>query len=247
MKQMAVGVVTGLLLFGARESAAQEAGGPASWFSGNVAITSDYPFRGISQTLRKPAIQGGVDATVPVGLYAGVWGSSLNFGEDVTAGPRAQVELDFYGGFVRELVGASWQIGMIYYAYPGAAASRSYNYLEVNGSVGRDVGVGQAKASFAYCPDFFAGSGTAAHVLGEVTIPLVSVFSVGLAVGHQTIRDHAVFGADDYTYWQAPISAELPGFKLSVAYVGTNLNRAECFAGSNLCEGRAVFSLSRSR
>ena len=68
----------------------------AEWMSGNVAVTSDYAFRGISQTLEEPAIQGGIDLEHPTGLYLGTWGSSLNFGEDM---PRAQVELDVYGGF----------------------------------------------------------------------------------------------------------------------------------------------------
>src|SRR5688572_28248818 len=73
----------------------------ASWLSGNVSLTSDYSLRGLSQTLDEPALQGGMDLRHPSGFYLGAWGSSVNFGEtNITElGPRAQLELDVYGGF----------------------------------------------------------------------------------------------------------------------------------------------------
>lgn len=41
--------------------------------SGNVALTSDYVFRGQSQTDHQPAIQGGLDWAGPYGIYVGAW------------------------------------------------------------------------------------------------------------------------------------------------------------------------------
>src|SRR5687767_5601078 len=65
-------------------------------FTGSVAVASDYAFRGISQTLEDPAIQGGVTgAAGPV--YLGVWGSNVDFGEAV-APDRATAEIDVFGG-----------------------------------------------------------------------------------------------------------------------------------------------------
>ena len=66
--------------------------------TGSLAITSDYTFRGLSQTNRKPALQGGLQYDHASGFYLGVWGSSISWlsdYEDVSSG----VELDFYGGF----------------------------------------------------------------------------------------------------------------------------------------------------
>jgi len=74
-------------------------------FSANVALTTDYRFRGLSQTNEDPAIQGGFDYgysgdALPVSFYAGVWASSLDF--DVADPDDADLEIDFYGGFTGE-------------------------------------------------------------------------------------------------------------------------------------------------
>ena len=47
--------------------------------SGNVALTSDYKFRGISQSNEDIAIQGGFDVAFENGIYIGTWGSTVDF------------------------------------------------------------------------------------------------------------------------------------------------------------------------
>lgn len=70
---------------------------PNNETSFNAAVTSDYRYRGISQTRLKPALQGGADyVNNPSGLYAGAWGSSIKWTKD--AGGDGNVELDLYGG-----------------------------------------------------------------------------------------------------------------------------------------------------
>ena len=59
--------------------------------AGNIALATDYRFRGISQTDRDPAVSGGFDFTAENGLYAGIWGSNISFG--------CSLELDYYGGY----------------------------------------------------------------------------------------------------------------------------------------------------
>jgi hypothetical protein len=51
----------------------------------NVALTTDYVWRGISQTQKAPAIQGGFDLAHDSGLYIGVWASNVNFVDDDTS------------------------------------------------------------------------------------------------------------------------------------------------------------------
>lgn len=46
--------------------------------SGNVAVTSDYMFRGLTQSWGRPAVQGGADYSNPDGFAAGFWGSSIS-------------------------------------------------------------------------------------------------------------------------------------------------------------------------
>ena len=112
---------------------------PGSWlpgeFSGSVALTSNYMFRGISQTDNEPAIQGSINYTVDTGLlgtsvYGGVWGSNVDFKD----GDQATVELDWSFGLTGEIgdTGIGWTLGGIYYNYPGARGSLNYDYWEIN-------------------------------------------------------------------------------------------------------------------
>jgi uncharacterized protein (TIGR02001 family) len=99
-------------------------------FSANVAITTDYRFRGITQSDENPAIQGGFDYNIGVaediGIYAGVWASSVDFND----GDQASIEVDYYGGVTAEFVGIGLDVGLIYYTYPGASSGLDYDYLE---------------------------------------------------------------------------------------------------------------------
>src|SRR5690606_11682651 len=183
----------GLVGGGAPLGAQQADAGVAEWFSASVTVTSDYAFRGISQTLEEAAIQGGMDLVHPLGLYLGVWGSSVNFGEDLAAGARAQMELDAYGGIALSPLGlADLDLGFVYYAYPGAEGDRGYDFLELGLGASRSVGPLGAAASVRYSPDFFAGSGTGLYYGGELGIP-VSLLTLSGSVGRQSIEENAVF------------------------------------------------------
>ncbi len=64
-------------------------------WSWNIGGTTDYIFRGFSQSARKPAFQAGADLTYGL-FYAGFWGSSIDFGQypDTFSGTNRDV-----GGF----------------------------------------------------------------------------------------------------------------------------------------------------
>ncbi len=228
----------------ARPVAAQTAALPVS-FSGNVAVTSDYTFRGISQTLDVMAIQGGIDAAGPVGLYAGVWGSSLNFGESSPDG-RAQAEIDLYGGLGQTVAGADLDLGFIYYRYPGTHSASGYDFLELALGVSRDLKGASAGVKAAWSPDYFAASGSSLYVSGSLGVPIPSTpLSVSASVGHQTIEKNDAFGTPDYTDWSAGLSLGVWGVDVGASYVGTSLDKAACFGGSDLCESRLVLSLAK--
>ncbi|MED5620640.1 TorF family putative porin [Ideonella sp. BN130291] len=93
-------------------------------FAFNVGAVSDYRYRGISQSRLKPALQGGVDATLPGGFYVGTWASTIKWIEDTgtvlgfDAG-NANVEIDLYGGYKQEIVkDLSFDVGVLQYWYP---------------------------------------------------------------------------------------------------------------------------------
>jgi uncharacterized protein (TIGR02001 family) len=124
--------------------AQQKAPEPDYTISGNFALTSDYRFRGVSQSNLKPAVQGGIDFEHKSGFYVGNWNSSVS---EWTAPNGGGIEMDFYGGFKTELGGVGIDLGTIYYYYPGARvdAVDSKNYWNTQEIY---IGVGYGPLSF---------------------------------------------------------------------------------------------------
>jgi uncharacterized protein (TIGR02001 family) len=104
----------------------------ASPITANVTVVNDYRYRGMTQSNYKPAIQGGFDYAHESGFYIGNWNSSISWiGDSYPAGsggrtsaPSAPIEMDFYAGFKKELIGAGFasDIGVLQYYYPMANA-----------------------------------------------------------------------------------------------------------------------------
>ena len=227
-------------------------------FSANVALSTDYRFRGISQTTEDPALSGGFDYSyTPFGFYAGVWASNLDFAEptfDTGSGAvndTADLEIDFYGGFAGEFpMGVGWDIGGLYYAYPGSDTgtyANDYDYFEVYGSLSYDFGSFNVGGGLNYSPDYFAESGDATYLRGDVGIPLpVADLSLSGHVGHQWIDDNATFGTPDYLDWHVGISKEIGAFTFDISYVDTDLSDTDCFGGTDFCDATAIFTVSSS-
>ncbi|MGN5479408.1 TorF family putative porin [Cupriavidus basilensis] len=79
------------------QSAAEPAAEPASaWtFSANVALATDYRYRGLMQTNRRPAIQGGFDVSHTSGFYLGNWNSNISWLGDSNPDVSAPIEMGF--------------------------------------------------------------------------------------------------------------------------------------------------------
>ena len=81
--------------------------------TGNIGATSNYIWRGVTQSNDQAAVSGGVDWDHDSGAYAGGWTSSLGGG---------QYELDVYGGYAFDTGAFSHDVGGIFYLYPVGAA-----------------------------------------------------------------------------------------------------------------------------
>lgn len=208
--------------------------------SANVGFMSEYSFRGIAQSDEHPVLQGGFDVAHSSGLYAGIWGANVDFND----GDEASVELDIYGGYSGSLDKLSYDVGLIYYAYPGADSSLDYDFIEGSVAVGYDFDVFSASASINYSPEYFADSGDAFYYAAAVGVPLPYDLTLTGHVGYQTIDDNAAFGVPDYTDWSVGLDYNLAGFDLSLQYVDTDLDEpGECADG---CGSRVIASVSRS-
>lgn len=93
-------------------------------FTGNFGLYSQYIFRGLTQTNRDPALQGGFDYSHSSGLYAGTWLSNISWLTDssaISGYSSSSLEWDFYGGY-RGTFGNSdfgYDVGLLQYYYPG--------------------------------------------------------------------------------------------------------------------------------
>ena len=91
--------------------------------SGNVGLSSDYIWRGMTQTNGDIAVNGGFDLSTDNGFYIGTWASNAdmvttNASNAVTA--KASMELDVYLGFSGEMAeNMTYDIGYISVIYPG--------------------------------------------------------------------------------------------------------------------------------
>lgn len=227
--------------------AADAAGGAATtsettsqWtISGGATLTSDYVFRGFTQTRENAAIQPWVELGYGL-FYLGVWGSNVDFG---AVPPTADVEVDFYAG-IRPMLGpAEFDLGVIYYTYPGASdlPGGEFNYVEIKAAASVPVtDMLTASATIFYSPEFFGEVGAAAAFEGALEIALPHDFAISGTLGRQTFSNNVLAGAN-YTYWNIGASWTYEMVTLDVRYWDTNLPGAAC---ANVCDERVVGSIS---
>jgi len=214
-------------------------------FSANVGIVSEYFFRGISQNDDAPAIQGGFDyeieASKGLSIYAGVWGSSVDFNESGST-DGASLEADYYGGIRTGLgdTGITLDAGLIYYTYPGAASNLNYDFWEAQAAISYDFGAAAVTASLNYSPENFGKSGEAYYWKGALDIPIKDMTLSGY-IARQNVEDNNTFGSPDYTEWNLSLGSSLAGFDLSVAYTDTDISPEADGKGKAV-----IFTVSRS-
>jgi uncharacterized protein (TIGR02001 family) len=236
-------------------------------WSANVALTTDYLYRGVTQTNEGPAIQGSFDyAYTPYGFYLGIWGSNVEFniaapalsgGVPVeTQTDDASLEIDFYGGFNGTFAnGVSWDIGVLYYFYPGQdedSGGGDYDFIEGYLNLGYTfvkvplepaVGFG-----FAYSADFFGGDGDSVYPQGSLALSLPEGFGLSLTVAHLSVGGDETTGPAgfSYTHWSVALSRRLLGLDLGVAYHDADDDCADEFIGDgDLCDA-FLLTVSRS-
>ncbi|HJU70928.1 MAG TPA: TorF family putative porin [Paucimonas sp.] len=199
---------------------AQEAK-PVHEFSLNAAITSDYRYRGISQTRLQPALQGGADYTHnPSGLYAGVWLSTIKWTKD--AGGDGDVEVDLYAGR-RGALGdkLSYDAGVLSYVYPSNDLQPSANTTEVYGQLG--FGPAYVKYSLGLTNLFgYADSRHSGYLDLGANLDLAQGLVLNLHAGHQNVKGNA---AASYTDWKIGLTRDFGVATGALALVGTNADR----------------------
>jgi uncharacterized protein (TIGR02001 family) len=260
---LAVGLALSLALPVAAQTAAPAAAPAApepnapfgGMITGNVTLTSDYRYRGISQTRNDPAIQGALTYEVPiaqtgVSAYVGFWGSNVNF---IGNAGDASMELDIIAGLRTKFLNdkLSIDLGYIRYEYPGSNPSVNFAFNEFGLVVGYDFDILAVTGEVRYSPDFFGGTGDAWYKRAALTVPVPFTIhekismKVVASIGHQSVQNNALFALPDYTDYSIGVVVTAWGVDLGVSYIDTDISKGRC-GGQNICSGRAVFSLGKS-
>ncbi len=177
--------------------------------SANVALTSDYVWRGSSLTNEDMAIQGGMDLEYK-GIYVGVWASNIAQLEGETNNNTTTIETDVYAGYAGEIDKFSYDVGYCQYMYINL--SKELNFGEAYVGLGYDfdvVAVG-AKYSFGIKTNEYAANN---HDNVEVTasVPLPWELSFDMAYGmFENMND----------YYYTSISRDFGKFNVNLAYTG---------------------------
>jgi uncharacterized protein (TIGR02001 family) len=228
---LSTAVAVGTPIIAAAQQAATTTPPPYT-FTANVALASEYLYRGIAQTRGKPAIQGGFDFAHSSGFYIGTWESNISWISDFSPTTSASLEADIYGGYKHSFANDfGFDVGVLTYNYPGknmpdpkpdttevyGALSWKWLSLKYSYATTNLFGVSDSKGS-----DYIDLSGN--YDLG-------SGFSLIGHVGHQTVHN---FGDASYTDWKIGASKDFGVGVLGLYYSDTNA-KGSCDAGEPYC------------
>ncbi|WP_242126386.1 TorF family putative porin [Sphingobium sp. Sx8-8] len=234
------------LLSSAPAFAQEEPAGPVT-VSGSVALVSDYRFRGVSQSDKAMAIQGGVTVTHESGAYVGTWASSLagwgQFG-------GANMELDLFAGYAIPLGGATLDVGLTWYMYPSGADITDFAepYVKLSSELGPVkglIGVAYAPKQEAlgkWCSDAACTISNPGdkednlYIWGDISgavpkTPVTLKAHLGWSNGNSGLGPNgtSIAPTGKYLDWLVGADVAIPGtpLTLGIAYVDTDIARVE--------------------
>jgi uncharacterized protein (TIGR02001 family) len=219
-----------------------------------VGGTSDYVFRGVSQTLEDPAAQGSIDLSYGI-FYAGIWGSNVDFND----APPASAEVDLYAGLRPVWGPVNFDFGVIYYAYPGAndgAASLDYVELKAGYSMASPWIKGLTSGTTVYwSPDYNLETGDVITVesAAAYALPQFGIVSPSITGAYGSVYGDAGDGfspgglpQDDYSYWNVGLVLAVEKFSFDFRYWDSDIDvvpgGGSVCVSKDFCDERFVFS-----
>jgi uncharacterized protein (TIGR02001 family) len=237
-------------------------GTAAAEFAANIGVTSNYVWRGVTQTDDDAAVSGGVDYSHDSGFYAGVWASNVNFPseqavfdsgpdnipgtpDDVQIGTKTSnnrgAEVDFYAGFANEFdMGLGYDVGLLYYWYPGfddfGGDEDELDFTEIYGS----LSFGPVSGGVHYTVDTEAGGDDSNwyYYLGA-SFDVAPTWSVGGTVGSYDFDD-----GFDYKHAQLDLSKDAGDFGTFTLTVSKVFDNDEDDDGEDVYDDDALVFVS---
>lgn len=201
--------------------------------SANLGVTSDYRFRGVSQTQNAPAVQGGVDFVAANGLYIGNWNSSVS--SELFPG-GAGVEVDLYAGYRKVLGGYTFDVGSYNYFYPRAAVGNTkFDTREVYAGVSRGPITVKVSQSLN---DYFgiANSKGSRYWQADIAQPLGAGLTALAHIGRTDVANNSDL---NYTDINLGVAYDLKGWTLAGRWY-VNSNKGPSFTGFNTVDGQRL-------
>lgn len=202
---------------------------------GSIVVTTDYVFRGLSQTRSHPALQADLHYQSAPGWFAGTWLSSI----DPPNYYVGDVEWNLYAGWTLAKW-LDWTLRPMYvrYVYPESRAGTRYDYGDMSLQLSfRD----RVSATVAWSPDSvrydLAGVRDRGNVYAyELALnqPLVAGFVLAGGVGYYDVSSLL---DRSYRAWSLGLSWNRGAFELDLAHFGTDAAARELF-GDRVAGGR---------
>jgi len=229
-------------------------------FSGNVGVTTDYIFRGITQTQHKPALSGGVDYSHSSGLYAGTWMSNQSWvGTGGTAATgdayktNSSLEWDLYGGYKGTAGDVGYDVGVIRYYYPGDKVAGAISPDTTEAYLGASWKMLSVKYSHVLSDYFIGWAGTAnAKTRGSNYLELNASRDLGDGwgllghIGHQKVK-HDDANKASYSDWKIGVTKDVGFGTVTAAYSDTDADAAAYGNWDGKDVSKGVFALSFSK
>ncbi|MES2186185.1 MAG: TorF family putative porin [Pseudomonadota bacterium] len=219
---LAIAAATASAAVFAQAAEAPAAPEPDYTFSFNVGAVTDYRYRGVSQSRKNPALQGGIDFAHKSGFYLGTWASTIKWIKD--AGGKSDAEVDFYGGFKNTIgdSGVGFDVGVLRYQYFNNKLTVSPNTTEIYGALSYSVVTAKYSRSTGNLFGFSNSSGSG-YLDVSATFDLGNGFSLVPHVGHQSVSNNGFFSYTDYSLTLGKDFGN--GLSASLAVLDTNAHR----------------------
>ena len=220
--------------------------------SGNMSVTTDYVFRGVSQTQNGPALQGGFDYTHASGFYAGTWGSNVAWVKDGGYKDDNSMEIDLYGGYRGSAGDIGYDVGLITYIYPGDQNDGANDPDTTEVYLAASWKTLSAKYSHVVSKRFvgWGASDDNGNTRGSYYVELNGTYDLGNGwgvlghIGYQDVKDN-----DDasYTDWKIGVTKDVGYGVVTLAYTDSDADKdAYTWDGEKVADGRVFLSFAKT-
>lgn len=205
---------------------------------GQLTVTTDYMFLGVSQTMSGAALQGELWIEGDRGWYGYVWGSNVDFTDSVTPDDGASFELNVGAGYSRAISDSlSVSLTVHSYLYPNTEPGIDYDYVEWQGAFNLSD---RHELVVGYSDNVFGSDSVGVYYVGRTGFEMTEHFNIGIEYGHYDLNE----GFDiSYDYAELSVSGELELVEWRLAYFTTGDVPEEIFYASTVSD-RLVFSLT---